>query len=199
MVFLRPRHHGGPRLVGSSARPAWRRSHTSARGTGTSSTSKPSRTLPPLISSTVTLSRRSKPPEPPMITDSLLLLDKTSMVEPPFSGLIVCCVAANLDYHGRDVIELWRILREGANGVVEVGHDSGGWIVPVDADDVHDPAPVESGAVGRRCLDHAVAKQNHELAGFERNCRGRREILVRADAERYACARQAQADLARCI
>ena len=39
-------------------------------------------------------------------------------------------------------------------------------------------------AVRRRCLDHAVAKQNHELAGFERNCRGRREILVRADAER---------------
>src|SRR5208283_2531157 len=64
-------------------------SHTSQRWTGTDeSTSKPSRTLPPLSSSTVTLSRCSKPTAPPTTTDSSRFLDRTSMEEPPCSGLV---------------------------------------------------------------------------------------------------------------
>src|SRR5262249_29730436 len=37
------------------------------------------------ISSTVTLSRRSKPAEPPTTTDSWIFLDRTNMVRPPLS------------------------------------------------------------------------------------------------------------------
>ena len=42
--------------------------------------SKPSLTLPFLISSTVTLSMRSKRPDPPTTTDSMLFLDRTNIV-----------------------------------------------------------------------------------------------------------------------
>jgi hypothetical protein len=57
-------------------------SHTSQRWTGTSlSISKPNRTCPPLISSTVTLSKRSKPVDPPTTTASRFFLDKTNNVE----------------------------------------------------------------------------------------------------------------------
>src|SRR4051812_37485190 len=44
--------------------------------------------MPPLSSSTVTLSRRSKPAAPPTTTDSSLFLDRTNMMEPPCSGLV---------------------------------------------------------------------------------------------------------------
>ncbi len=41
---------------------------------------------PPLISSTVTLSKGSKPAAPPTTTASWLFLDKTNMVELRFHG-----------------------------------------------------------------------------------------------------------------
>src|SRR3990172_3671154 len=63
------------------------RSHTSARWTGISAlASKPSRTLPPRISITVTLSSRSKPLPPPTITDSCFFRDKTNIAKPPYLG-----------------------------------------------------------------------------------------------------------------
>src|SRR5205814_1551712 len=70
----------------SSGRVSPIRCHTSQRWTGTlASTSKPSFTFPPRMSSTVTLSRCLKPSTPPTTTASSRFLDKTNMVEPPFS------------------------------------------------------------------------------------------------------------------
>src|SRR5947208_7125801 len=99
------------------------RAHTSQRCTGTSlSTSKPSRTLPPLISSTVTLSMRSKAVEPPMTTASLLFLDSTSMENLRFSrGIGASSAAPSVRGH---VVGKQEDLHDGAGG--EALHDGAG-------------------------------------------------------------------------
>jgi hypothetical protein len=84
---------GGPREASGSRR-AKIRSQTSMRCTGTSgSISKPSLTRWPQISITVTRRMRSKPVEPPTTTDSWLFLDRTNIVESPFSGCFLISTA----------------------------------------------------------------------------------------------------------
>jgi hypothetical protein len=70
----------------------------------------------------------------------------------------------HLDDHRGDVIDLGMVVGEGADRVVEVGHDPRGGIPSVDADDVDGPSEAEAATVRGAGLDDPVGEK--KVAGI---------------------------------
>ena len=83
--------------------------------------------------------------------------------------------------------------------MVEVVHDLGGRIPPVNAGDVDGPLEAEGGAVWSARLNDPIGEQQHEITGLERDRGSSREGAVRENPEGRADAFQKRLHTARAI